>query len=175
MNDTCEPLFFSSDSFSDGRGLFDNIFRRQSEPYSLFWGNRMISQINISVTNNVGTVRGLHFQNLPHAEAKIVRCLRGNVWDVIVDLRQNSDFYGQWKFFELDANKNDALFIPEGFAHGFQVLKPNSHLLYIHSGNWVKSAETGVRFDDPQLSISWPLTPKGMSERDLSLPFLKAL
>ena len=175
MNKFCDPLLFSTDSFSDARGEFNNIFRGVSEPYLSFWADRVVSQINVSVTNKVGTVRGLHFQKSPHTEAKIVKCLRGRIWDVIVDLRQNSSDFGKWKSFDLNSQSNDSLFIPEGFAHGFQVIEPVSHLLYIHSGNWVKSAETGVRFDDPHLSISWPLTPIGLSQRDMSLPYLKEL
>ena len=139
------------------------------------WGDRGIAQVNVSRTEAVGTIRGLHLQAEPHSEAKLVRCLRGRVWDVAVDLRHDSASYGQWHAVELSPEQGKALLIPEGCAHGFQVLEPGSELLYLHSGAWVPEAETGVRFDDPQLAISWPLPPLGMSERDLTLPLLKSL
>ena len=94
-------------------------------------------------------------------------------WDVAVDLRPGSPTWGQWHAVELSPGAANALLIPEGCAHGFQVLEPGSELLYLHSGAWVPEAETGVRFDDPQLAISWPLPPQGLSERDLALPLLE--
>jgi dTDP-4-dehydrorhamnose 3,5-epimerase len=97
------------------------------------------------------------------------------VWDVAVDLRPGSPTWGCWQALELSPEQGNALLIPEGCAHGFQVLEPGSELLYLHSGAWVPEAETGVRFDDPQLAISWPLTPLGLSERDLALPLLESL
>ena len=120
----------------------------------------------------MGTIRGLHLQAHPHSEAKLIRCLRGRVWDVAVDLRQDSDAYGKWHAVELSPEQGNALLIPEGCAHGFQVLQPGSELLYLHSGAWVPEVETGVRWDDQQLAIAWPLPPIGLSERDRSLPSL---
>ena len=139
------------------------------------WGDRGIAQVNVSRTETVGTIRGLHLQAPPHSEAKLVRCLRGRVWDVAVDLRPDSATYCHWHAVELSSERANALLIPEGCAHGFQVLEPGSELLYLHSGAWVPEAETGVRFDDPQLAIPWPLTPRGLSERDLALPLLESL
>ena len=118
-------------------------------------------------------IRGLHYQSPPYEEAKLVRCLKGKVWDVAVDLRQKSITYGCWHAVELSPELGNAIFIPEGFAHGFQVLSPNSELLYIHSNIWVKDFERGIRFDDPVLAINWPLKPTEISKRDLSLPTLK--
>ena len=161
--------------FSDDRGAFLNAFRAQEPGYAQTWGKRAIAQVNISRTEAVGAVRGLHLQAQPHSEAKIVRCLRGRVWDVAVDLRPNSPTRGQWHAVELSPGAANALLIPEGCAHGFQVLEPGSELLYLHSGAWVPEAETGVRFDDPQLAIPWPLPPLGLSERDLSLPLRELL
>ena len=109
-----------------------------------------------------------------YTEAKLVRCLRGRVWDVVVDLRPDSVAFGCWHAVELYPDASNALLIPEGCAHGFQVLDPCSELLYLHSGDWIPSAETGVRFDDPQLAISWPLPPVGLSDRDLALPLLES-
>ena len=103
-----------------------------------------------------------------------MRCIRGRVWDVAVDMRSGSPSYGFWHACELSPEKGNALFIPEGCAHGFQVLEAGSELLYMHSGNWVLEAETGVLFNDPLLSIAWPLPPIGLSERDLAFPLLSA-
>jgi dTDP-4-dehydrorhamnose 3,5-epimerase len=161
--------------FSDHRGAFLNAFRSQEPAFTQAWGDRAIAQVNLSRTEAVGAVRGLHLQAPPHSEAKLVRCLRGRVWDVAVDLRPVSHTYGQWHGVELSPGAANALLIPEGCAHGFQVLEPCSELLYLHSGAWVPKAETGVRFDDPQLAISWPLTSLGLSERDLALPLLESL
>ena len=161
--------------FADHRGSFLNAYRAQDPLFAKVWGDRGIAQVNISRTEAVGTIRGLHLQAPPHSEAKMVRCLRGRVWDVAVDLRPDSPTCGQWHAVELSPGAANALLIPEGCAHGFQVLEPGSELLYLHSGAWVPEAETGVRFDDPQLAISWPLPPLGLSERDLDLPLLESL
>ena len=130
-----------SSFYCDERGSFLNAFRAQDSVFSQTWNQRNISQINISRTSSVGTVRGLHLQSNPYSEAKLVRCLQGAVWDVAVDLRPGSDTYGRWYATELTSAVGNALFIPEGCAHGFQVLEPNSELLYIHSSPWVPEAE----------------------------------
>lgn len=166
---------FVSSIYFDRRGTFLNVFRESNEVFDQFLHGNTISQVNISHTISVGAVRGLHLQRPPHSEAKLVRCLRGRVWDVAVDLRIGSPTYGQWHAVELSPDRANAFLIPEGCAHGFQVLEPNSELLYLHSGHWVPEAETGVRFDDPKLAIEWPLPPAGLSERDLALPLLESL
>lgn len=159
--------------FRDHRGVFLNGFRAEEPAFAQAWGDRAIAQVNLSRTEVVGTLRGLHLQAPPHSEAKLVRCLRGRVWDVAVDLRPGSLTRGQWHAVELSPDQANALLIPEGCAHGFQVLEAGSELLYLHSGAWAPEAETGVRFDDPHLAIAWPLSPLGLSERDLSLPLLE--
>lgn len=159
--------------FVDGRGAFLNAFRSQEEGFMASWGDRGIAQVNLSRSETVGTIRGLHLQAPPHSEAKLVRCLKGRVWDVAVDLRGDSATYGQWQAVELCPEQANALLIPEGCAHGFQVLEPGSELLYLHSSAWVPEAETGIRHDDPQLAIAWPLPVAELSERDRSLPFLQ--
>jgi len=161
--------------FADYRGAFLNAFRAQELAFAQAWGDRPIAQVNLSRSEAVGAVRGLHLQAPPHSEAKLVRCLSGRVWDVAVDLRPGSVTYGRWHAVELLPAAANALLIPEGCAHGFQVLEASSELLYLHSGNWVQDAETGVRFDDPELGIQWPLPPKGLSERDLGLPLLESV
>ena len=161
-----------SQPFMDARGAFLNAFRAQEESFIGSWGNRGIAQVNLSRSEVVGTIRGLHLQAPPHSEAKLVRCLKGRVWDVAVDLRGDSATFGQWHAVELNPERSNALLIPEGCAHGFQVLEPSSKLLYLHSGAWVPEAETGVRWDSPQLAVSWPLPPTELSERDHCLPLM---
>ena len=156
--------------FSDHRGAFLNAFRAQEPCFAEAWGDRPIAQVNLSRTEAVGTVRGLHLQAAPHSEAKLVRCLHGRVWDVAVDLRPGSISFGHWHAVELSPAAGNALLIPEGCAHGFQVQEPGSELLYLHSGTWVPEAETGVHCSDSQLAIAWPLSITGLSERDQRLP-----
>jgi dTDP-4-dehydrorhamnose 3,5-epimerase len=163
----CQP-------FHDKRGAFLNAFRMQEAAFSEAWGHRPIAQVNLSRTEAVGSVRGLHLQASPHSEAKLVRCVRGRVWDVVVDLRKDSASFGRWHAVELSQAAANALVIPEGCAHGFQVLEPGSELLYLHSGPWVPDAETGVHCNDPNLAIRWPMPPLGLSERDLALPLLES-
>ena len=158
--------------FVDSRGTFLNAFRAQDEAFIGSWGDRGISQVNFSTTEAVGTIRGLHFQVAPHSEAKLVRCLKGRVWDLAVDLRGDSATYGHWHAVELTPERSNALLVPEGCAHGFQVLEPSSELLYLHSGPWFSDSDRGVRWDDPQLGIPWPLPPTLVSERDSCLPLL---
>jgi dTDP-4-dehydrorhamnose 3,5-epimerase len=158
--------------FADHRGAFLNAFRAQELAFMGTWGDRGIAQVNLSRTEAVGTIRGLHLQAEPHSEAKLVRCLRGRVWDVAVDLRQDSPTYGYWHAVELSHEQGNALLIPEGCAHGFQVLEPGSELLYLHSCAWEPQAETGVRWDDPQLAVAWPLPVAHLSDRDRNLSFL---
>ena len=159
----------------DSRGAFINAFRQHEEAFMQSWCGRSIAQVNLSRNDIAGTIRGLHLQAKPHGEAKLVRCLKGRVWDVAVDLRRNSVTNGQWQAVELTPEGGNALLIPEGCAHGFQVLQPGTELLYLHSGPWVQEAEIGVRWDDPQLSIAWPLSPNEISDRDLGLPFLSEI
>ena len=165
-------LELQSSAFTDARGAFLNAFRSTEPAFLKSWGNRPVSQVNISTTKAVATIRGLHLQSPPYQEAKLIRCLRGRVWDVAVDLRRESLTYGKWTAIELSPDLSNAILIPEGCAHGFQVLEPSSELLYLHSGNWIPEAETGVRWDDPQLAIAWPLSAIELSARDRDLPLL---
>ena len=161
-----------SQLFNDARGAFLNAFRAQEEVFARIWGNRGIAQVNLSRTEAAGAIRGMHLQSQPHGEAKLVRCLKGCVWDVAVDLRRDSTTLGKWHAVQLNPDLGNALLIPEGCAHGFQVLEAGSELLYLHSGAWVPEAEMGVRWDDPQLAIAWPLAITELSDRDRSLPFM---
>lgn len=148
--------------------------------YRAFCGNelaeilekRRIVQINISKTDTVGAIRGLHFQYPPHAEMKLVRCVRGAVWDVALDLRQGSSTFLQWHAETLSPENTRMIVIPEGCAHGFQVLVPGSELLYLHTAAYQADAEGGIRYNDPAARIAWPLTPADISERDSSNPLI---
>jgi dTDP-4-dehydrorhamnose 3,5-epimerase len=158
--------------FADRRGAFTRLFC-QKELADVF-GTRQIVQINHSRTTQLGAVRGLHFQHPPHAEMKLVRCIRGKVWDVAVDLRAGSPTFLQWHAEVLSADNTRMMSIPEGCAHGFQVLEADSELLYLHTAAYTPAAEGGVRHDDPRLGISWPIAVTDMSERDLSHPLIPA-
>jgi dTDP-4-dehydrorhamnose 3,5-epimerase len=162
-----------SAAITDARGAFQRCYC--SRDLAPLLGTREIAQINRSMTARAGTVRGLHFQFPPHAEMKLVRCLRGRVWDVAVDLRAGSQQLLRWHAEELSAVNGRMLAIPEGVAHGFQALENDSELLYIHTENYVQAAEGGVRCDDPQLGIDWPMVVSGLSDRDRALPLLPDL
>lgn len=162
-------------TFKDHRGAFINIFRKHEDSFMSVWSEKSIAQVNLSITENIGTIRGLHMQSEPHSEAKIVRCVFGRVWDVVVDLRPESSTYAQWYAVELAPSFGNGILIPEGCAHGFQVLESNSQLIYLHSGAWSPEAETGVRWNDPHLKIAWPLPVDNISSRDAELPFLNQL
>ena len=160
-----------SKAFQDNRGAFSRLFC--SHELQAILGTRVIAQINHSMTHSVGAVRGLHFQNPPHAEMKIVRCLKGRVFDVAVDLRQGSPTFLKWTAVELAPESRLAFVIPEGCAHGFQVLEEDSELLYLHTAFYTPDAEGAVRFEDPKISVDWPIAPTDLSARDLSHPYLK--
>lgn len=156
--------------FTDHRGAFARLFC-VNELSSLL-GSRKIVQINHSRTTALGAVRGMHFQRAPHAEMKMVRCLKGRVLDVAVDLRQDSPTFLKYHAEELTPQSTRMLVIPEGCAHGFQVLEAESELLYLHTAFYEKTAEGGVRHDDPALGIKWPLPVTDLSERDRCHPLV---
>ena len=157
----------------DERGSFGRLFC--ANELADIVGLRKIVQINCSTTRQVGAIRGLHFQRPPHAEMKFVRCLRGTVWDVAVDLRRDSSTFLKWYAEELDADNARMMIIPEGCAHGFQTLAGDCELLYLHTASYAQNSESGVAWDDPRLAISWPLpipANGGLSDRDRRLPAL---
>lgn len=155
----------------DARGFLCRIFC--AETFAQLGIQRPLAQINHTLTRQAGTVRGLHFQRPPHAEAKLVGCLRGRIWDVAVDLRGGSPTFLQWHAEELSAANGRSLFIPEGFAHGFQTLEADCELLYLHSAAHVAEAEGALNALDPRLGITWPRPVVNRSERDASHPFLQ--
>jgi len=132
-----------------------------------------IAQINHTLTRNKGTVRGLHYQKQPYAEIKLVSCLKGEIFDVAVDLRKGSPTFLHWYGEVLSENNKRSLLIPEGFAHGFQTLSENCELIYLHSAPYVKEAESALNVTDPKIAISWPLEIAELSERDSSHPMIK--
>ena len=154
----------------DPRGAFARLYceHELASPIS----PRRIVQINHSRTSAVGAVRGLHYQRPPHAEMKLVRCLKGRVWDVAIDLRHNSPTFLRWHAEELTPFNGKMMAIPEGFAHGFQVMEPESELLYLHTAFYTPSAEGALRYDDPKLDIKWPLSVTDLSQRDAQHPFI---
>lgn len=156
--------------FVDQRGVFTRFYcERELSPLV---GDRRIVQINHSQNITVGTVRGMHYQRAPHAEMKLVRCIRGRVWDVALDLRAGSPTFLQWHAEELSAGNQRMLVIPEGCAHGFQALEGNTELLYLSTAFYAPDAEGGVAFDEPRAGIVWPLPIVGLSPRDRIHPKL---
>lgn len=156
--------------FSDHRGAFARLFCEKE--LALVLGERKIVQINHSRTVAVGALRGLHFQYPPHAEMKMVRCLKGRIFDVVVDLRKDSPTFLKYHAEELTAENARMLVIPEGCAHGFQTLEAECELLYLHTAFYEKTAEGGLRHDDPALNIQWPLPITDISDRDCNHPHL---
>lgn len=157
----------------DDRGELERLFCEQDLAGVLPPGRRII-QANRTLTRTAGTVRGMHYQKPPHAEVKIVSCLRGRVFDVAIDLRPASPTWLEWHAVVLSAEARNALVIPEGFAHGFQALAADSELLYFHTAAWNAAAEAALHPLDPSLGIRWPLPVAGMSDRDRHHPFLTA-
>ena len=152
----------------DKRGFFARIFcLDEFEKQGL---NISVIQMNTTLSKERGTVRGLHFQRPPKAEIKIVRCISGSIWDVIVDIRESSPTYGKWYAAELNDNNRTMMYVPEGFAHGFQTLADNVELLYLHSEFYSKEHEDGLLYNDKAVAIDWPLPVSEISERDKSHP-----
>lgn len=150
--------------FRDSRGFFSRLFC--AEELAAFGWSKPIAQINHTATAKQGTVRGMHLQCPPHAEMKLVTCIRGEVWDVVIDARGDSPTFLHWHAEHLSAENCHALLIPEGFAHGFQALTDNVELLYCHSDFYAPGFELGLNPKDPRLSIDWPLAVTGLSNRD---------
>lgn len=154
----------------DGRGFLARLFC-VDELAAVGW-SKPIAQINHTYTARQGTVRGLHFQYPPHAEMKLVSCIRGEVWDVAVDLRLGSPTFLNWHAERLSAENGCALLIPEGFAHGFQALTNDVELLYCHSAAYAAQSEGGLNPADPHLGIRWPLAITEVSARDAGHPLI---
>ena len=156
----------------DERGSFSRIWC--AEELAAHGLTAELAQCSISRNDRAGTLRGMHYQRAPDEEAKLVRCTRGAIFDVIVDLRPGSPTYAEWFGVELDAERGSALYVPEGCAHGFQTLVHDTEVLYLISHPYHPHAAAGVRWNDPAIGIEWPAAAaRTISDRDLSWPDLQ--
>jgi dTDP-4-dehydrorhamnose 3,5-epimerase len=156
----------------DQRGFFSRLFC--AEELATVAGEFRVHQVNHTLTRRRGSARGLHFQHPPHADDKFVSCLRGEVFDVAVDLRRRSATFLRWHAEVLSAENACSLLIPAGFAHGFQTLTDDCELLYLHSRPYQAAAEGALNLRDPAIAIRWPLEFEDVSERDLRQPLIDA-
>ena len=160
------------DRIEDERGFFARSWcAAEFESHGL---DARTVQCNISFNRKRGTLRGMHYQNPPHEEAKLVRCTQGAIYDVVVDIRADSPTYRQWVGVELTAESRRMLYVPKGFSHGFQTLADDSEVFYQMSEAYCPEAAAGFRHDDPAVSIAWPVGRKIVSDKDMALPPLGA-
>jgi dTDP-4-dehydrorhamnose 3,5-epimerase len=156
----------------DTRGFLSRLY--SADAFAEAGVGKPIAQINQTLTRRRGAVRGMHFQWPPHAEAKLVTCVQGEVFDVAVDLRRHSPTFLRWHGETLSKSNQRSLLIPEGFAHGFQTLTGDCELLYLHTAPYAATAEGGISATEPRVSIAWPLDVAEMSDRDRGHPALPA-
>lgn len=156
----------------DSRGWFARTFC--SAEFDQHGLETAFPQINRSLSHAAGTLRGLHYQRAPHAEVKVICCLRGALYDVIVDIRPESPTYRRWFGVDLTAEDGRWVYVPKGFAHGFITLEPETEAFYLISTPYAPEAEGGLRFDDPTLAIRWPRSPEIISAKDAAWPCLAA-
>ena len=154
----------------DDRGMFARTFC-ENEFLKINHTKKFV-QFNHSLNKQKGTVRGMHFQKEPYAEIKLIRCIKGCVFDVIIDLRPNSNTYLKWYGEYLSSENMKMMYVPEGFAHGFQTQENDSELLYHHTQFYTPSSEGGVNLLDPKINIKWPLDISLISEKDKALPLI---
>ena len=156
------------EKLDDERGFFARTFcQKEFEARGI---NSRLVQCSVSFNREKGTLRGMHYQTPPHEEARLIRCISGAIYDVIIDLRRSSPTYRQWSAVELTKENYKAIYVPEGFAHGFQTLDPNTVVFYQMSEFYHSENAQGVRWDDPLYGIRWPLKPRCISARDASYP-----
>jgi dTDP-4-dehydrorhamnose 3,5-epimerase len=158
---------------TDERGYFARVFCRDELAAQGLCGD--YCQANTALSPRAGTLRGLHFQRRPHAEVKLIRCTRGRVFDVVLDLRRDSPTYLRWQGVELSADNAAMLYAPEGTAHGYLTLSDDTELLYMTSAKYAPDAATGVRFDDPAFGIRWPRDIALVSQADRGWPDFQAV
>tara|TARA_Y100000590_G_C15431468_1_gene905356 strand:+ start:69 stop:617 length:549 start_codon:yes stop_codon:yes gene_type:complete len=157
----------------DERGFFSRYFcKNEFKQYGLVteW-----PQMNVSYNIKRGTLRGMHFQKYPKDVAKVVRCIKGSIWDVVVDLRKGSKTYGKWFGKELNDQNRFMMYVPKGFAHGYQTLNDDTELLYLHSDFYYQQYDAGINYNCHSLKIDWPLSINEISKKDLSLPKLSEI
>ena len=152
----------------DDRGFFARTFC--VDEFAAHGLETSYPQHSVSLSSRRGTVRGMHYQRAPYGEVKLVRCLQGAIWDVIIDLRKDSATYCCWQGFELSGSNNRQLYIPKGFAHGFQTLSDDVMVNYLISERYLPEAAGGIRHDDPAFNIGWPLTVSEISDKDRHWP-----
>jgi dTDP-4-dehydrorhamnose 3,5-epimerase len=157
--------------YEDHRGSFLEIFSKKA--FQECGISAEFVQDNSSLSKDAGVIRGLHFQNAPHAQAKLIWVVAGSIYDVIVDLREGSPGFARWTAVELSADTPRMLFVPKGFAHGFCTLLPGTRVFYKVDAPYAPKAEGGVRWDDPDLAIPWPTPSPIVSDKDKALPLLK--
>lgn len=162
-----------AERLEDERGFFARVF--SADEFARRGLRQLFPQCSVSYNARAGTLRGLHYQAAPHEEAKLVRCTAGAIYDVIVDLRPESETFGRWVAVELTAESRRTLYVPEGMAHGFQTLVDGSEVFYQISAPYEPASARGVRWDDPALAIRWPpAAERIISERDRGFPGLRA-
>ncbi len=154
----------------DERGFFARAF--DPAAFAAHGLDAKLSQLNVSHNAKKGTLRGLHYQAAPHEESKLVRCVRGAICEVAVDVREGSPTRGRWVSAELNAKSREALFIPKGFAHGFLTLEDQTEVHYLMTDDYAPASARGVRWDDPALKDAWPSAPKHLAPKDLDWPAL---
>lgn len=157
----------------DERGFLARTYCEQE--FATHGLNTRWPQCNLTLTRQRGMIRGMHFQADPKPEIKLIRCAAGAIFDVLVDVRRDSPTFGRWEGFELTAQNRRSLYVPGGFAHGFQCLAENCEVFYQMSEFYAPELARGVRFDDPHVDIRWPVTDPILSERDRNLPLLADL
>ena len=154
----------------DERGFFVRTFCKKE--FEEIGHEKEFVQMNQSYNKQKGTLRGMHYQLPPHQEIKLVRCIAGSVYDVIIDLRKDSPTYLHYFGAELSAENFCMMYVPEGFAHGFQTLADHTSLLYQHTAFYAPGSEAGLRFDDQRIAITWPMSPTCISEKDQQYPYV---
>lgn len=159
------------DKVDDDRGFFARSFcAREFEQHGL---RSNVAQVNISQNHEKGTIRGMHYQISPASEPKLIRCIRGAIWDVIIDMRPSSDTYLQHIRVELSADNRVAIYVPDMFAHGYQAITDGAEILYLVGEFYTPGCERGVRYDDPAIGINWPLPVTMISAKDANWPLLE--
>jgi dTDP-4-dehydrorhamnose 3,5-epimerase len=163
-----DAVLITIEKRGDARGYFARTFC--AEEFARAGLETSFVQANASHNVRAGTLRGMHFQRAPHGEVKLVRCVKGAIHDVIIDLRRDSPSFGRWEGFDLSEESGDMLYVPAGFAHGFQTLRDDTAVAYQVSQPYTPAAEGGVRFDDLAFGITWPLPVTAISEKDAAWP-----
>lgn len=161
-------FFIDIKPFEDERGFYKRIWGK--EDFQNLGLDFDPENIGISYNKKLGTVRGMHYQAEPFSEIKLVQCIRGKIFDVILDIRDGSETFGQWISVELSSENHKAVYIPKGLAHGFQVLEDDSEVLYLISAKYSKDSARGIRWDDDKFGIEFPLEISVINERDANYP-----